>query len=416
MNVLLAPAHYLLDEEKGGEYGWAFYFVKFLAEQPVKLQIITGGFQSRSLASLANCRIYPLLKKGVVLSPCRRLIFSLQCFLQARRIEGREPIDVVHHVLPFGLGQTFNLLAILRRFRKKPFVIGPIQSPQTYIEADKRIYIRSDFSREVISLSKFKLGIDKILLFLSAPLFRWLSRLTLERADKVIVINQVTKHLLMSVVAADKIQVIPPGIDLVDGLWEYSPYEKKDFNQINILSVCYLVKRKGVDLVIRALATIVFTRKITNIKLLIAGDGPEQNYLRELVQQLSLDQFVSFLGFIPNKQMGDYYRRAHIFVSMSRSESWGQMYLEAMASGVPIITSVNNGSSSIIEDGASGYLIKQEDYLDLAEKIVRLVKERDLGRRFSARGRQIVEEQYDWRKCIIPQYIKIYEELTDLKV
>jgi phosphatidylinositol alpha-1,6-mannosyltransferase len=95
---------------------------------------------------------------------------------------------------------------------------------------------------------------------------------------------------------------------------------------------------------------------------------------------------------------------------MSRFESWGQMYLEAMASSLPIISARNIGSESIIQDDF-GYLIPQEDYFALSERIISLLDNPDMIKMFGDRARLKAEKKYDWVKVIIPKYIEIYKNL-----
>ena len=130
-----------------------------------------------------------------------------------------------------------------------------------------------------------------------------------------------------------------------------------------------------------------------------------------MVKKLSLEDYVVFEGFIENSKIQQYYKKAHIFISMSRAESWGQMYLEAMACGLPIITTKNIGSDAIIKNGEFGYLIGQENTNDLAKKIIYLIENPEYIIAFGERAYQEVKRKYDWDNCIIPQYLDIHQKL-----
>ncbi len=406
MNILLSPAHYLLDKEKGGEYGWVFNIVKFLSTQDIKLHIICGACNSEELKKKNNCSFNYIFKTGIALSPIQRLIFSIKCFFTARKIIKKNKIDIVHHILPFGINQTFNLLTIFR-YKNKPCVIGPIQAPQTFIEEDKRIYIDNNFTRDVISLKKYNLFIDKILLFISAPIFKFLSELTLKKADKIIVINESVKEKLSALIPKEKIQIIPPGIDIEK--FEYTPFDNKKKDIIELLVVCYLVRRKAVNLIIKAVREVI--KEENNIVLRIVGNGPEKENLQKLVTDLNLEQYVVFEDFVPNDKIQNYYKTSHIFINMSRSEGFSTVCLEAMASGMAIISSKVGGFSDAIIDGKNGYLVEQEDYIDLSKKILRLLNNFNLILEFGKNARIEAENNYDWDSRIIPRYLEVYKNL-----
>jgi glycosyltransferase involved in cell wall biosynthesis len=181
---------------------------------------------------------------------------------------------------------------------------------------------------------------------------------------------------------------------------------QKKSDIIELLVICFLVKRKAVDLVIKALAEAL--KKNKNIILRIVGDGPQKMNLINLVSKLNLEDYVIFEPFVRNDQIARYYKMAHIFVSMTRSESWGQMYLEAMSSGLPIITTHNIGANEIIKK-EFGYLVEQENYKQLADFISSLSLDKQLMEKMGENARKEVEERYDWDSVVIPKYLEIYK-------
>ena len=95
---------------------------------------------------------------------------------------------------------------------------------------------------------------------------------------------------------------------------------------------------------------------------------------------------------------------------MSRSERWGQVYIDAMACGLPIISSENLGANEIIKD-TTGYLVKQEDYKAMAQRVLDLIKTPKLINNLGMNARKQIENRYDWEKTIIPKYMKLYDEI-----
>jgi phosphatidylinositol alpha-1,6-mannosyltransferase len=92
------------------------------------------------------------------------------------------------------------------------------------------------------------------------------------------------------------------------------------------------------------------------------------------------------------------------------------MYLEAMASRLPIVAARNTGSESIMQGNSFGYLIPQEDYFALSEKIISLLDNPEMIKVLGKRARLEVEGEYDWGKVIIPKYIKVYKEVISARI
>jgi glycosyltransferase involved in cell wall biosynthesis len=395
MKILFSPCHYIYDEYHGGsEYSWAFEIANRTALKNLDSVVITG------FKKLHNEKPYNIIeiqseKKVLDTSIKNAIVFSFKYFLETER-QLKNNFDILHHVLPFSINRTFNLSLILKR-KVTPSVIGPVQSSLSLPDWDK-----------LINKKPLLFYIFRFVYYLLKPVLKILSNLTLKRADVVVVINGYTKNLLIkNGIDKNKLIIIPPGIDIKK--FEYISFDKKRSDLVELLVVCYLVKRKAVDLVIKAINEVVKEKK--NIILRIIGDGPQKENLQNLVDKFKLGQYVVFEDFVPNSEVQKYYQKAHIFVSMSRSESWGQMYLEAMASGLPIITTKNNGSLSIIKNERFAYLVEQEDYIDLSKKILRLLVNINLIAELGENARFEAEKYYDWDNCIIPKYLEIYNKL-----
>ena len=178
-----------------------------------------------------------------------------------------------------------------------------------------------------------------------------------------------------------------------------------------MLTTGALIKRKGTEILIQGFAE-ALRKTDTKLVLKIVGDGPQRAYLEELVRSLHIDSHVIFCGHHDHKNMPAFYRNANVFISMSRAESWGQMYLEAMSSGLAILTTRNDGSTFIINNKINGVFVKTENSHDLAKKIVHLATNRELLRSLQKSARATALE-YDWEKKIIPKYVRMYKNLLD---
>ncbi|RJE75705.1 hypothetical protein BGP78_03005 [Pseudoalteromonas sp. MSK9-3] len=152
--------------------------------------------------------------------------------------------------------------------------------------------------------------------------------------------------------------VIPNGINIRD--YDYRPDKKKPefFNSISdaevtdesyvVVSMGRIQKKKGFDILIHAFSK--FHKKKTNSKLFIAGqDEGELNYLKRLVCELNLQPSVFFVGHLKEEGKSNFLKLADLFVLPSHNENFGNVYLESLASGTPILASKNTPWSSAVD-------------------------------------------------------------------
>ncbi len=173
-----------------------------------------------------------------------------------------------------------------------------------------------------------------------------------------------------------------------------------DENIFVCFSLCRLVKRKGMDTVIRAMEEL----KTENIIYVIGGNGPDEIRLKTLVKQLDLDEKVFFIGAVEQSKLADYYSAADLFVHPSRRydnppevEGFGIVFLEAGACETPSIGSYSGGIPDAVIDGKTGLLIQPEDYKDLGEKILDLYKNPEKLRLMGANARRHVLQKANWK-------------------
>jgi glycosyltransferase involved in cell wall biosynthesis len=200
-----------------------------------------------------------------------------------------------------------------------------------------------------------------------------------------------------------KIYVVPPGIDN-----NISQEIKLDnFNENpDIFVVSKIEKLKGFDLLIRSLPIVLHS--VPNIKVCIAGCGPQSSELRELVKELDLENYVGFLGFISEEDKLRYYKACKLVVVPSRWDCQPITLFEAAASGKPVVAS-DMSNPEIVIDGRTGLIFRSEDVEDLAEKIILLLKDEKLLNQMSRYAKERAEE-YDWSNAAT-KFINIYREV-----
>jgi len=221
---------------------------------------------------------------------------------------------------------------------------------------------------------------------------RSLGSLSLRRADKIIAVTRLEADFLVKVAGADpnKITVIPEGVDL--DLFKPKIDESEPGNVI--LFVGRIAQEKGLMYLIKAIPRV--TKVFPSISVLIVGDdqGIQEN-LMKAAENLGVEKIVHFLGPKFGYELARTYRKARVFVLPSLYETFGLAILEAMASGLPIVTTRTGGIPELVEDGSNGMLVSPRNHEALAEAIIKLLSDPDLSLDISKRN-PVKAKRYSW--------------------
>ncbi|MBN1352703.1 glycosyltransferase family 1 protein [candidate division KSB1 bacterium] len=158
-------------------------------------------------------------------------------------------------------------------------------------------------------------------------------------------------------------------------------------NQPVLLFVGRLVKEKDLDDLISA--DLILRAKGLSFKLVIVGDGPMMPTLKEQLPE------AEFTGFLYGKALSEKYASADIFVFPSTTETFGNVILEAFASGLPAVGVDRGGVADLIQNGQTGFLAKAKQPKDFASKIGILLKNKDIRQKMSATA-QAFAKNYSW--------------------
>jgi glycosyltransferase involved in cell wall biosynthesis len=163
-----------------------------------------------------------------------------------------------------------------------------------------------------------------------------------------------------------------------------------------VIVVARLRPEKAIDRLIDAVALI--RRVDPGFRLEIAGDGELDSALREQVERLGLGEAVAFLGDV--RDVPERLARASALVLPSHTEGISLTLLEAMATGLPVVATRVGGNPEVVVDGETGLLVPPADPPALAEALLRLRRDPELGRAMGARGRERVEQRFDIRRMV----------------
>ncbi|HEY5997718.1 MAG TPA: glycosyltransferase family 4 protein [bacterium] len=168
-----------------------------------------------------------------------------------------------------------------------------------------------------------------------------------------------------------------------------------------ILTVGRLVERKGVDRVIEALPGLAAAHP--DLVYLVAGSGPQEAALRALARKLGVEDRVRFIGAVADADLPRVYNLATVFVMPSRFisrkatiEGFGLVYLEAGASGLPIVAGRSGGVTDVVRHAENGLLVDPDSPAQIAEAVGFLLEHPEEARRMGERGRAQALEPANW--------------------
>jgi glycosyltransferase involved in cell wall biosynthesis len=161
-----------------------------------------------------------------------------------------------------------------------------------------------------------------------------------------------------------------------------------------ILAVGRLTPFKRFDLVLRAAA--IVKGGGDEVRWVIVGDGEADAALRRLASDLGVGDVVTFAGRLDSAALASLYRRASIVAVTSTGEPFGIVPIEAMASGAAVICSDRGGPTETVRDGETGLFFRAGDAVDLAGKVIRLIRDPTTTAHMGIRGRHIAATAFTW--------------------
>jgi len=243
---------------------------------------------------------------------------------------------------------------------------------------------------------------------------RYIAIFTLKKAD---LITCDAKHMTEAMerlgVPPEKIRLIYFGVDTR----KFTPGQKSEtlkaklriYNSPTMISLRNLDPIYDVETLIKSAPLVL--NEIPETRFLIAGKGSEEKRLRELAKSLDVEDNVKFVGFIPNDELPLYLNTVDVCVSTSLSDAGiAASTAEAMACGLPVVITDVADNKKWVKDGVNGFLVPAKDSKSLAEKIVYLLKNENVRKKFGKINREIIEERNNYYREM-KKIEDIYEKL-----
>lgn len=223
------------------------------------------------------------------------------------------------------------------------------------------------------------------------------------RVDVVTYLGDYTRTRLTPPMSSAELVRLPPGVDTkafhpgVDGAEVRARRGLSD--RPTIVCVSRLVQRKGQDTLIRALPGVI--RRVPGAALLLVGGGPDMPRLQRLAASTGVADDVVFTGSVPAEELPAHYAAGDVFAMPCRTrfggidvEGLGIVYLEASATGLPVVAGTSGGAPDAVTDGETGYVVRNS--ADLTTRLVQLLSDPEQARAMGRRGRDWVERDWQW--------------------
>jgi colanic acid/amylovoran biosynthesis glycosyltransferase len=344
-----------------------------------KNKLIRLGYGAVHLMERFPRRMLPLVKSLNVLR-FRKKALTLSMFYAALPFIDKDPYDIIHcHFGPNGnLGIQLRDLGAL----KGKIVV-------TFHGHDMTSYI-------------LKYGQD---------VYDYLFR----KGDLFLPVSERWKNKLISLgCREEKLSVHHMGIDIERYTCDRS--RKRDNGKVNILSVARLVEKKGIQYGIKAVGSVI--EKHPDIEYRIIGDGPLKDELELLIAGLNLGEKVKLLGWKNQEEILECMNDSDILMAPSVTGKDGDqegipvVLMEAMAMGLPVLSTCHSGIPELVQDEVTGFLVPERDVKALTERLANLLEHPEQRLELGMAGRRRVEKDYSIAH-LNDQLISSYEQLLN---
>jgi glycosyltransferase involved in cell wall biosynthesis len=380
----------------GGTGAYVYYLSNELTKNGYSINIVTSGSEAKDV------QVNPKLSVNFLKIPkmpiVKSFMFAGYSYRKLNNIRNTLRTDLTHVNLP--LVPNF---AVPINFGKA--VISTVHSTWKG-EAEA---IRGEPYSRLNSNERFLVSFNWFL--------RIFERKMINRSNKIIAVSDFTRRELLNYykIKENKIRVIHNGVDIFK--FQPSPDKRKikeelgfNPNDIAILSVGRLYARKGLFTLIESMPAVV--RRFPNAKFVISGKG-QSNEMKKLVahaEQLGVKSNIIFTGYFPDKKLPKLYQAADIFAFSTFYEHHPFAVLEALSTGLPVVTTNVGGIPETIDSGKNGFLCDPFSPHQFSDRILQLLEHPAEASEIGFLARKTILERFDWR-LVVKKVLKVYDEV-----
>ncbi len=217
------------------------------------------------------------------------------------------------------------------------------------------------------------------------------------------------KKLLKRGVTRVPITTIYNGIDIDRFIVDEKKYDSTGVIALGFFS--RLSTQKDVPLLLESIRKLVREKK--DVRLIIAGDGDQEGYVKQYIAEHRLQDYITYLGFCKN--IREQFLKIDVLVLPTHYECFPMILLEALCTGTPVIASDVGGVSEIVKNGFNGYLVQAENIDDFLEKINWYIEDKSLIETHGKNGKKHIEEMYS-KDRMVSNYSDIYVRTVEVNV
>lgn len=379
----------------GGTGAYVYYLSNELMKNGYKIYVVTGSDQTLDIKVNEQLKVFFLkIPKAPVI---KSFMLAASSYRKLNSVRERVNVDITHANLPL----TPNF-AVPPNFGKT--LVCTVHSTWKG-EAQA---IRGEPYSRLNANEKFMVS------------FNWFLRIfeekMLERANKIIAVSHFTKRELLEYykIPEEKIRVIHNGVDPD----KFQPAKDKrkikeelgfNPNDLAIVSVGRLYARKGLFTLIESMPVVI--KRFKNAKFIISGKG-QSDEMRKLIahaEKIGVKDNIIFTGYYPDKKLPKLYQAADVFAFSTFYEHHPFAVLEALSTGLPVVTTNVGGIPETIESGKNGFLVEPFNPKQFADRILYLLEHPTEALEMGSLARKTILERFDWR-IVVKDVLKVYEE------
>ncbi|RLL66433.1 glycosyltransferase family 4 protein [Streptomyces sp. Z26] len=252
--------------------------------------------------------------------------------------------------------------------------------------------------------------------WVQVPFFRHIVQRVARHTDVLTYLGEYTRSRIAGALPADtaaRMVQLPPGVDEKTFHPDSGGAAVRERLGLRdrpvVVCVSRMVRRKGQDTLIAAMPRVL--EEVPDAVLLLVGDGPYRPALEKLTVATGVSDAVRFTGPVPWAELPAHHGAGDVFAMPCRTrkaglefEGLGIVYLEASATGLPVVAGDSGGAPDAVRDGETGWVVRGGSPDAVAERLVPLLRDPELRRRMGERGRAWVEEK--WRRDLLAEQLK----------